>query len=116
VLDKLATFSRQPLLYFSQKPRIIIQKSLNGFLHKCLRILATFSRQPRKFSLQIQVQIYFHILALLLKLMLNRVPRCTRTSPLPLLPSGPGGVGGIALRGTRPFDSNIGGRTISHKA
>ena len=24
---------------------------------------------------------------------------CTRTSPLPLLPSGPGGVGGIASRG-----------------
>src|SRR2546426_12495574 len=26
--------------------------------------------------------------------------RCTRKSPLPLLPSGPGGVGGNALRGT----------------
>jgi hypothetical protein len=25
---------------------------------------------------------------------------CTRKSPLPLLPSGPGGVGGNALRGT----------------
>ena len=32
-----------------------------------------------------------------------RVPRCTRTSPLPLLPSGPGGIGGIASRGTRRF-------------
>ena len=36
-----------------------------------------------------------------------RVPRCTRTSPLPLLPSGPGGIGGIASRGTRRFNSNI---------
>jgi hypothetical protein len=29
----------------------------------------------------------------------HRRARCTRKSPLPLLPSGPGGVGGNALRG-----------------
>ncbi len=34
------------------------------------------------------------------------VDRCTRTSLLPLLPSGPGGIHKIALRGTsaRPFN------------
>ena len=31
----------------------------------------------------------------------RRVTYCTRTSPLPLLPSGPGGVGGITSRRTR---------------
>ena len=31
----------------------------------------------------------------------HRGAHCTRTSPLPLLPSGPGGIGGIASRGTR---------------
>ena len=30
-----------------------------------------------------------------------RVTYCTRTSPLPLLPSGPGGIGGITSRRTR---------------
>src|SRR6267142_6248957 len=30
-----------------------------------------------------------------------RVTYCARTGPLPLLPSGPGGVGGIASRRTR---------------
>src|SRR6516165_10548542 len=30
-----------------------------------------------------------------------RVTYCARTSPLPLLPSGPGGVGGITSRRTR---------------
>jgi len=34
-----------------------------------------------------------------------RVAYCTRTSPLPLLPSGPGGVGGIASRRTRYLTS-----------
>src|SRR5690349_22939494 len=38
----------------------------------------------------------------------HRGARCTRTSPLPLLPSGPGGIGGIASRGSRylTFDCN----------
>ena len=31
----------------------------------------------------------------------RRVTHCARTSPLPLLPSGPGGVGGITSRRTR---------------
>ena len=30
-----------------------------------------------------------------------RVTYCARTSPLPLLPSGPGGIGGITSRRTR---------------
>ncbi len=30
-----------------------------------------------------------------------RVTHCARTDPLPLLPSGPGGVGGVAPRRTR---------------
>src|SRR3954469_25627091 len=36
----------------------------------------------------------------------HRGAHCARTGPLPLLPSGPGGVGGIASRGTRPFHSS----------
>src|SRR6266581_2919021 len=30
------------------------------------------------------------------------VPHCTRTIPLPLLPSGPGGIGGVSSRGPTP--------------
>ncbi len=42
---------------------------------------------------------------------LHRVTYCARTSPLPLLPSGPGGVGGITSRRTRHrLQSTIGER------
>ena len=34
-----------------------------------------------------------------------RVTHCARTDPLPLLPSGPGGVGGVAPRRTRHCSS-----------
>jgi hypothetical protein len=38
----------------------------------------------------------------------HRLPHCTNKSPLPLLPSGPGGVGGNVSRktDTRRFDCN----------
>ena len=41
----------------------------------------------------------------------HRLPHCTSKSPLPLLPSGPGGVGGNVSRGTdvRHFQYNISG-------
>ncbi len=39
-----------------------------------------------------------------------RVTHCTRTSPLPLLPSGPGGVGGITSRRTPALIDFITGR------
>jgi len=40
-----------------------------------------------------------------------RATYCAHTSPLPLLPSGPGGVGGIESRRTRhiPNDSTLRG-------
>src|SRR5438876_3513380 len=43
-----------------------------------------------------------------------RGARCTRTSPLPLLPSGPGGVRGIASRGSRylTFHFSIGAALV----
>ena len=36
-----------------------------------------------------------------------RATYCARTSPLPLLPSGPGGFGGIAPRRTRHTNHHI---------
>ena len=43
-----------------------------------------------------------------------RVAYCTRTSPLPLLPSGPGGVGGIASRRTRYLTSYFNKFFVAH--
>src|ERR1017187_4422223 len=48
-------------------------------MHFSLRLYANAPRAPKK----------------------RRVTYCARTSPLPLLPSGPGGVGGITSRRTR---------------
>ena len=62
MLDEFATISSgQSLFDFGDQPRVVVQKTLDRFFHKRLRLVTLFGSEAGQFGLKIETQIQFHM-------------------------------------------------------